>query len=228
VVDYFNAGVPQDAVAGAALTLSSRFTNPRGPGLPPGLGLSRREVDDLTDFLENGLYDPAFAHFDPRSTTRTFQPNKEDLTYSKYRPDLAALGAIDGRLISGLAIDNNDALSRRDEGLEFLDVTNQLSVTRNIAGERQRHGLHEVQITNRSSSVVDTHLLIIVGGLSPKIRLANASGITTTGEPYLRVFLPNGVLNPGDSISRSLVFLGPEHGRDLNYTLKFLSGQGRP
>lgn len=52
-------------------------------------------------------------------------------------PDLAALGAIDVRLISGLAIDNNDALSSRDEGLEFLDVADQLSVTVESA-ERQR------------------------------------------------------------------------------------------
>ena len=41
VVQYFNAGMPQDAVAGAAPTLSTRFTHPRGPGSQPGLGLSR-------------------------------------------------------------------------------------------------------------------------------------------------------------------------------------------
>src|SRR6266446_5256834 len=31
VVQYFNAGVPQNAQSGAASTLSTRFTNPRGP-----------------------------------------------------------------------------------------------------------------------------------------------------------------------------------------------------
>ena len=31
VVEYFNAGVPKDPTAGAAATLSDRFTNPRGP-----------------------------------------------------------------------------------------------------------------------------------------------------------------------------------------------------
>ena len=69
VVRYFNAGVPQDAVAAAAGTLSPRFTNPRGAGSPLGLGLSDEQMDDLTDFIENALYDPAFVHFDPNSTT---------------------------------------------------------------------------------------------------------------------------------------------------------------
>jgi cytochrome c peroxidase len=67
VVEYFNAGVPQDPTAGAAPTLSPRFTNPRGPGFPNGLGLTEQQVDDLTDYVENGLYDPAFARYDPKS-----------------------------------------------------------------------------------------------------------------------------------------------------------------
>ena len=75
VVEYFNAGVPQDPTAGAAPTLSPRFTNPRGPGYPNGLGLSEQQVDDLTDFLENALYDPAFVTYDPNSSTDTLQPN---------------------------------------------------------------------------------------------------------------------------------------------------------
>src|SRR5262249_7873652 len=85
VVEYFNAGVPQDPVAGVAPTLSTRFTHPRGPGSPRGLGLSKAQVDALTDFLENALYDPAFVKHDPNSSTSTFQPNERDLTYSKYR-----------------------------------------------------------------------------------------------------------------------------------------------
>ena len=134
-VEYFNAGVPEDPTAGAAATLSPRFTNPRGPGFPAGLGLSEQQVDDLTAFIEDGLYDPAHVIYDPKSTTPSFALNPVDLTYSKYRPDLAALGAKDGFPISGLAIDNNDPLTRRDEGLEFLDVTNKLGVqvTRNIS-----------------------------------------------------------------------------------------------
>jgi cytochrome c peroxidase len=189
VVEYFNAGVPQDATAGAAPTLSSRFTNPRGPGYPRGLGLSEQQVDDLADFLENALYDPAFMYYNPGSSTDTLQPNERDLMYSKYRPDLAALGAKDGFMLSGLAIDDNDSLSRRDEGLEFLDVGKQLAtqMTRFI---RDQYAVDTYNIANASSSVVDTHLLVIVEGLPGSIRMENASGTTSTGDPYLRVFLP--------------------------------------
>jgi len=220
VVDYFNAGVPQDAEAAAAGTLTPRFTNPRGSDAPAGLGLGPDAVDSLTDFLENALYDPAFAKFDPNSTTRTFQPDPEELAYSIYRPDLAALGAVDGLMPSGRAVSTNDALSRRDQGLEFLDVTGQLSSTR-VGGGRY-------EITNNSPSVVDTHLLIVVTGLSDQVRLANASGITRNGEPYLRVFLPDGVLLPHQSITRSLVFEGTPAASAASYTLTFLSGQGNP
>jgi hypothetical protein len=227
VVEYFNAGVPQDAEAAAAGTLTPRFTNPHGNRFPPGLGLDREDVDALTNFIENALYDPAFVKFDPNSTTRTFQPNAQDLTYSIYRPDLAALGAVDGFLPSGLPIANNDALSRRDAGLEFLDVTNQLTaeLTDSSVGQRE---VNVYRITNHSSSIVDTNLLVIARGLSPQIRLRNASGITSSGDPYLRVFLPDGVLLPGQSISERLVFERKRDAPQVTYTLTFLSGQGNP
>ena len=96
VVAYFNAGVPEDPAAGAAPTLDSRFTHPHGQGSPAGLGLSEAQVDDLTDFLENGLYDPAFSHFDPKSPTRLFELDPTELAYSVSHPELAALGAKDG------------------------------------------------------------------------------------------------------------------------------------
>jgi len=184
VVQYFNAGIPQDSVAGAAPTLSTRFTQPRGPSSHLGLGLREDQVDDLTDFLENALYDPAFVKYDPNSSTRTLQPNERDLTYSKYRPDLAALGAKDGFVLSGLAIDNNDALSRRDEGIEFLDVTRVVETvlieSNRIGGGRQED---VYRITNNSSSIVDTHLIMLVDGLSGQVRMENASGIASTGDP---------------------------------------------
>jgi Di-haem cytochrome c peroxidase len=239
VVEYFNAGVPEDPTAGAASTLSPLFTNPRGIGSPSGLGLTRQEVDELTDFLENGLYDPALVRYDPNSTTPTLQPNERDLTYSKYRPDLAALGAKDGFLLSGLAIDDNDPLARRDEGLEFLDVTSELTAQVRPF-KRDEREIDKWNITNSSSSIVDTHLLVIVQGLPKGISLENASGETSKGEPYLRVFLPNGVLNPGQSITEHLAFRlydddHHDHGwgsrpkaRVPNYTLRFLSGQGQP
>lgn len=242
VVRYFNAGIPQDATAGGAPTLDARFTHPRGKGSPRGLGLNEREVDALTDFVENGLFDPAFSKYDPNSPTRLFQPDPKDLAYSVYRPDLAALGAKDGFVLSGLAIDNNDALSRRDQGLEFLDVTSQLRVVPSDWRERQDDGVlssansdsggrrqkDEYKITNDSSSIVDTHLLIVVKGLSDQARLVNASGTTGAGEPYIRVFLPNGVLLPGQSIAAKLLFKRKPFAGPVSYTLRFVSGQGTP
>ncbi len=148
VVEYFNHGVPQNPVTGAASTFSPRFSNPRGSGSPPGLGLSDDQVDDITDFLENALYDPAFVKYDPKSTTITFQPNARDLTYSVYRPDLAALGAKDGFMPSGLPVSVNDPLSRRDLGLEFLDVTSELTTTTTISRDAQGREVDVLNITN--------------------------------------------------------------------------------
>lgn len=229
VVQYFNAGVPQDAVAAAAGTLSRRFTNPRGPNAQRGLGLSDSQVNDLTDFVENSLYDPAFVRYDPRSSTPLFQLSPREFHYSVYRPDLAALGAVDGRPASGKPEDNDDALSRRDTGLEFLNVTARLNVS---LIDSKRHGNRRedvYRITNNSSSVVDTHLLMIARGNSAHVRLHNASGVTSTGDPYLRVFLQDGVLKPGQSILRSLlIHNGEPHLPPVGYTLTLLSGQGNP
>jgi len=232
VVEYFNAGIPQDPEAAAAGTLAARFTHPRGPGTARGLGLSAREVNDITDFLENSLDDPAFVTFDPNSTTKTFQPNRQDLTYSVFRPDLAALGAVDGLMPSGLPMSVNDALSRRDMGLEFLDVTEQAAIalinSDDSGGGRQTD---VYRITNNGTSSIDTNLLMVARGLPRQIRLVNGSGTASTGDPYLTVFLRNGVLRPGQSIVRSLVFKrqsaeAPK--APAQYSLGLLSGQGNP
>ena len=228
VVKYFNAGVPQDAEAAAASTFTTRFSYPRGPGSRRGLGLSDRQVDDLTDLLENALYDPAFVRFDPSSPTDTFQLNERDFLYSVYRPDLAALGAVDGRPASGLPPDNDDALSRRDMGLEFLDVTAQVDIallSSNSIGGRQRD---VYRLTNNSSSIVDTHLLLVAQGLADGIRLVDASGIRSIGDHYPRVFLPEGVLLPGQSIDRTLLFRRQSNAPPVSYTLTLLSRQGNP
>ena len=130
-------------------------------------------------------------------------------------------------LPSGSAIDDNDPLARRDEGLEFLDVTTQLAkqMTKSYAGDDE---IDTYQISNKSASIVDTHLLVIVHGLSKQSRLENASGVTSSGDPYIRVFLSNGVLNPGDSITQKLVFERGWNAPAPSYSLSFLSGQGNP
>jgi cytochrome c peroxidase len=248
VVEYFNHGVPQNPVTGVASTFSPRFSNPRGSGFPPGLGLSEREVDDITAFLDDALYDPAFAKYDPNSTTITMQPNARDLTYSVYRPDLAALGAKDGFMPSGRPISVNDPLSRRDAGLEFLNVTSQLTTTRTVDRDGRGREVDFYKITNNSSSIVDTNLSLIVQGLATGVRLVNASGITQNGDPKLVVFLPSGdltpgpqggepfisvilpnggVLQPGQSITEQFVFAGARNASNLTYSLSVLSGQGK-
>jgi cytochrome c peroxidase len=220
VVSYFNRGIAQDQLfAGRAATLEPRFTNPRGRNAPRGLGLREDQIDAITDFLENGLYDPGFAE--------AFQPNETDLSYSKYHPELAALGAKDGQMPSGRAIDNDDPLSRRDQGLEFLDVTKQMRVER--LGRQHSGGAEEVcRLINVSDSVVDTHLLVVVRGLPAGVRLKNASGSTRSGEPYIRIFLPDGVLQPGQGMTQRLVFSNVNRWRRPAYTLTLLSGQGVP
>jgi cytochrome c peroxidase len=212
VVSYFNAGVPQDPTAGAAATLDERFTYPRGKGTARGLGLTAAQVEDLTDFIENGLYDPSFVNI--------LQPSPDDLLYSKSRPDLAALGAKDGLMPSGLAIDDNDPLARRDQGLEFLDVTPQAMIRLSASSGNRDEWL----ITNTSSSVIDTHLLVIVNGLPAGLGV-DAKETTKSGRPYYRMFLPEGVLKPGQSVSRTVVRSG---GSSSAYTLQLMSGQGKP
>jgi hypothetical protein len=81
--------------------------------------------------------------------------------------------------------------------------------------------------------VIDTHLLIIVHGLSTQFKLENASGTTSAGDPYIRVFLPDGVLQPGQSITQPLLFTrrgegGGEDGKPVPVILNLLSGQGKP
>ena len=233
VVRYFNAGVPQDAEAAGAGTLTARFTRPRGPGWPRGLGLSDDQVDDLADFIENGLYDPAFVHYDPNSSTKMFELTPADVLYSVYRPDLAQRGAVDGRPASGKPPNNDDALSRRDLGLEFLDVTSSVNIA-SIGASRDRgdaRGGRErrvYRLTNTGVSPVDTHLLVIARGLSFQVEMTNASGRTDTGDPYLRVFLPNGVLAPGQSIDVALEFRRHAQSPPVSFSLGLLSGQGNP
>ena len=129
-MQYFNAGVQQDAAAGAALTLSTVFTHSRGLGSQRALGLTAEQVDDLTDL------------------------RRERSLRSEFRGDIAAertrshvlevpsgpcrFGRKDGSILSGLAIDNNDPLLRRDQGLEFLDVSSQVSVEKISSKLRKR------------------------------------------------------------------------------------------
>ncbi|MBE8168426.1 MAG: hypothetical protein HAW66_08665 [Shewanella sp.] len=230
VVEYFNKGVSEDSVSGSNATLSKRFTYPRGEGTEPGLGLSGNEVNDLTAFINDGLYDPAFVIYDPNSTTDTFQLNEEDLAYS---PDLEALGAVDTRVASGLPQDNNDPLSRRDMGINPpLDVTEKLTVSlskQSIVNDIKQGDTF--LINNKSDSDIDTHFLIVVKDLPDDVEVIDPSGMTKNAEPYFRVFLDNGIIKPNHSIVHKVVLQnkdGSEIATPIIYDLSMLSGQGNP
>ena len=113
-------------------------------------------------------------------------------------------------------------------GLEFLDVTSRVNialVSSTPAGGGRREDVY--RITNSGAAPVDTHLLLIARGLSSEVELENASGRTSTGDPYIREFLPDGVLLPGQSLIEALRFK-PHSKTSVSYTLTLLSGQGNP
>jgi hypothetical protein len=84
------------------------------------------------------------------------------------------------------------------------------------------------RLTNSGTSPIDTHLLAVAGGLSFQVDMTNASGRTSSGDPYVRVFLPGGVLAPGQSIEVTLDFRRHRQSPPVSFTLTLLSGQGTP
>ena len=137
-------------------------------------------------------------------------------------------------------------------GLEFLDVTDRVNVAMiassarddaddddddgpgrddHKSGRHDRRGGEEqrtYRLTNASTGPVDTHLLVIANGLPFQVEMTNASGRTSNGFPYRRLFLPNGLLEPGQSIDVTLRFKRYRQSPPVNFTLMLLSGQGNP
>lgn len=209
VVEYLNAGIPGDPHAIAAGNVDPLFTNPRGADRP-GLGLSPGQVDALVDFLENGLYDPGFVRFDPHSPTETFEPNARDLTYSR---ELRALGAVNGLLPSQKNIGSDDPLSRRDRGLEFLEVTDRLTSRLDPEGgdPSRARMVERLTLTNRSAAPIDGDLLLVFSQMPSGMVLTNAEGRSTrmagmVGMPYLRLRFSEGQLAAGASVPVELAF----------------------
>jgi hypothetical protein len=83
-------------------------------------------------------------------------------------------------------------------------------------------------MTNTGPAPVDTHLLVIAQGLSTGIEMTNASGRTEGGDPYLRVFLTDGLLGAGEHVDVTLHFRRNGQPQPLTFTLALLSGQGNP
>lgn len=118
VVEYFNKGVPAGLEAGSADSLSSRFSEPRGPGTA-GLGLSAQDVAALVEFLDSGLYDRGLVWPQEGSPTRSFNIEYDELQYDE---ELRYLGAQNGALPSLLTIGNHDDQSIRDVVFKRGDV----------------------------------------------------------------------------------------------------------
>jgi cytochrome c peroxidase len=177
VVEYLNAGVPADPIATAAGNVDPLFTNPRGPD-HVGLGLTADQVDALVDFVENGVYDPGFVQYDPTSPTDSFEPNARDLTFPA---ELHAMGVADGLMPSGKNIGSNDGLSRRDRGLEFLDVTGSLTTQMGSASmdSTQTMMTQPVMLTNQTAAPLDGDLVVVLTQMPTGEELMNGEGRAT-------------------------------------------------
>jgi hypothetical protein len=60
------------------------------------------------------------------------------------------------------------------------------------------------------------------------VLIGRHTGVTSSGDPYLRVFLTNGVLLPGQSTKQTLNFKAPKAAVPVSYNLDLRSGQGNP
>jgi hypothetical protein len=70
--------------------------------------------------------------------------------------------------------------------------------------------------------------LIIVRGLPAGVHLENESGTAHDGAPYIRVYLQDGVLQPGQAIEQHLTFSEAAVRKTPAYAITLLSGQCAP
>ncbi len=129
---------------------------------------------------------------------------------------------------------SDDALSRRDRGLEFLEVTGSLASDMDSPkyDAATRMFTQRVRLTNFSGTPVDGDLLVIVTQMPTGVLLMNAEGRSTrmagmVGMPYLRLHLENGQLAAGASIPVDLQIRVVGSGTG-SYAFRMLSGAGVP
>ena len=147
--------------------------------------------------------------------------------------ELHARGAVDGELLSHKCIGSDDPLSRRDRGLEFMEVTSQLLVETRAPQTDPSTGMmvQPLTLTNRGTPI-DGDLLLVVTGLPAGMVMANADGrvtrtVGTLGMPYVRVRFTGGQMAPGATHSMELHLQG---GGILpgNYGMRAICGAGAP
>lgn len=108
-------------------------------------------------------------------------------------------------------------------------MTSQVDIVWNNSDRNGSRQQDVYRLTNIGASVIDTHLVIVVRGLSDEIELQNASGKASDGDPYhLRVFLPDGALIPNQSLIPTLCFRRRPGSPPVSHSVTLLSGQGNP
>ncbi|RLV59872.1 hypothetical protein D5018_09895 [Parashewanella curva] len=131
-----------------------------------------------------------------------------------------------------MAQNNNDPLTRRDVGMEFLDVTDKAELA--LDTRSRNNGMQDDTwiVKNTSNYFIDNHLLAIIKGLPADVELANASGKTQEGEfPYLRVYLEGGVIKPAATMKMQLKFIDKrkqDNSQPFSYEITLKSGHGKP
>ncbi len=125
-------------------------------------------------------------------------------------------------------------LAQGAEGRGYTDSQGRFHVRRRVAPGKVDIifvRIHQLKLTNSSDEAVDTHLRLCFKGLPLGAVVLSAEGRTighpSPGLPYQRIFLPNGVLEPGKTVSASItIYTGSRLPLKLN--MDVLSGQGRP
>jgi hypothetical protein len=91
------------------------------------------------------------------------------------------------------------------------DVSGQVKVTASGLVYNRATGLFggTITLTNTGPTALTGRLMVLLTGLPAGVTLANASGYTADGTPFLLVSLPNNSLAPGSSITFSVQFYNP-------------------
>ena len=91
------------------------------------------------------------------------------------------------------------------------DVSSQVSVTSSglVYNRSTQQFGGTMTLTNTGTSALDFSFEVVLTNLPAGVTLANASGYTADGNPYILVDLPGGALAPGQSVSFTVQFNNP-------------------
>lgn len=91
------------------------------------------------------------------------------------------------------------------------DVSSQVGVTNSglVYNRATQQFGGTMTLTNTGTTALDFSFEVVLTNLPAGVTLANASGYTADGNPYILVDLPGGVLAPGQSVSFTVLFRNP-------------------